>query len=184
MKYELLEDALSEVEAACPVTITVEELAQWHDTAHALIGYAKRLRDAADLMLTVAAEAVPKGSEVVSEGRTFKRSATPKRVFKPEANDDMLRAVLDSRRIAPPRKKNAPPLVVNNVTYEPGDVIEETLVDKLRHVYPMPARDARTRALAARLIDLDQFCTTEFGERFAKEVLPGLEDDDDDTQGA
>ena len=56
-------------------------------------------------------------------------------------NDDLLRAVLDSRLVDP----------------ETGEVIEETPTDKIKAVWNLPVAQARKTALEARHIDVSQF---------------------------
>lgn len=61
-------------------------------------------------------------------------------------NEALVRAVLDSRR----------------VNKDTGEVIEETPVDRLRHVWHLAARDARKTALKDRGLDLTEFVESEF----------------------
>jgi hypothetical protein len=62
-------------------------------------------------------------------------------------DEGLLRAVLDSR-------------LVNSAT---GELIEETPVDRIVHVWRLSATEARKTALDARRIAKDEFCTVERG---------------------
>jgi hypothetical protein len=78
------------------------------------------------------------------DGKRYSRHA---RLSKRNAdNEALLRAVLDSR-------------LVNTDT---GEVIEETPVDRIKHVYPLSARDARKTALEKRGLDISEFVPAEW----------------------
>lgn len=152
MRHAELEQIIVEVEEALPTELDVADVAQWHDTQQMIVGYAKRLSDAAGLIGVVCAEAVPreKGATIVSEGRTFKRTGTPTR--KGWQTDDLLRAVLDSRLFAPGT----------------GELVDETPVEKILAVWNLGA--PRVTALKARGIDPDEFATVEWSNRSVAEV--------------
>lgn len=72
---------------------------------------------------------------------------TPRRNYRNWQTEDLLRAVLDSRR----------------VDKETGEVLEETAEDRIRAVYPLAGGSARRTELRARGIDPDEFA--EYEER-------------------
>ena len=59
-------------------------------------------------------------------------------------SDDLLRAVMDSRLVD-----------------EDGVVVEETPLDRIKHVYPLAGYQARVTALRKRHIDPDEYSETE-----------------------
>lgn len=154
VRLPAVEQALAELEAALPDTIEAEDLASWADTVTMLQGYAERFAAHAATLASMCAEAVPKEKKarVFSQGRYF--AATGKANRKEWQTDDLLRAVLDSRRFDP----------------RTGGLIEETPIEKLLAVWNLGA--PRVTVLEARGIDPDEFCTVEWVGRGVKEVEP------------
>lgn len=68
--------------------------------------------------------------------------------------DALVRAVLDSRR-------------VDRTT---GELLDETPVDRLRHVWRLDGRNVRISALRDRGIDPDEYCTVEPGRWRLRDV--------------
>lgn len=80
----------------------------------------------------------------VIDGKPRKRHADVSR--KDWDHDALLRMILDSR-------------LVNEAT---GEIIDETPVDKLTHVYGLRGYQAKVSAIRARGLDPSEFCTSEF----------------------
>lgn len=88
------------------------------------------------------AELVPPKYAMPIAGHTVRhKKGSPKR--SEWQSDDLLRAVLDSRRFDPGN----------------GDLIEETPAEKLMHVFGMSGSSAKITALKERGLNADDFCT-------------------------
>ena len=85
--------------------------------------------------------------EVEVDGVVWVRSQPPDR--KKFDHEALLSAVLDSRL----------------VVAETGEVVEETPLERVKHVYPLPGYNARRSALKERGINVDQFCTVDWSNR-------------------
>ncbi len=88
---------------------------------------------------------------IVDTGRSFNVGSyevTPRKTASRTKwqNDDLLRAVLDSRLI----------------DFETGEITEETPLEKIRHVFALSGGSARITALKDRGIDADEYCSTEW----------------------
>lgn len=91
------------------------------------------------------------GYEVVVDGAVLRRHHRKSRTK--WNTDDLLRCVLDSR-------------IVDKDT---GEVLEESPLDRVLHVWNLPA--PRASALKQRGIDVDEFCTTEVKPGWTVEIL-------------
>lgn len=152
MKHPELDAAVVEVEQALPNMIEAGDVAEWADVRDLLRAYARRLTDCAGLIDGMCAETIPwdKGATIISEGRVFARTGKPTR--KAWKTDELRVAVLDSR-------------LYDQST---GELIEETPVEKILAVWNLTA--PRVTALAARGIDVDEFCVTEWSNVGVREA--------------
>jgi hypothetical protein len=92
------------------------------------------------------------GTVVDLGGKRFKR--TTERRYVQWQNEDLIRAVLDSRLVNP----------------ETGEVRDETPAEKLADVYGLKGTSARLTALKARQIDPDEFAEAQWGRKKLKDV--------------
>lgn len=118
------------------------------DTAGALAIYevlgqaATALSAAKKLLATAIGEALGPESQVVN-GRKVKRHADVSRTQ--WDSDGLLRLVLDSVR-----------------ANDDGERIDETALDKVKHVYGLKGYQAKVGAIRERHLDPDEFCRSEF----------------------
>lgn len=107
-------------------------------------------------LATVSTDVEHRAGEVMGEksvtvdGVEWVRSMPPKRSG--WKSDDLLRAVLDTR-------------LVDERT---GEVVEETPLDKVKHVYPLAGYQARKTALEARGLDVNDFSEAAWDSRLWK----------------
>lgn len=149
--FAALRAAIIEIEMALPATVEIEDLAYWKEWQDAFRSEAARLISVAELLAQASYEAVPPGRTVtIHSGRSFRR--TGKKSRKDWKTDDLLRAVLDSRRF----------------DRGTGELVEETPMEKLLTVWNLGA--PRVTALEERGIEPDDFCEVEWSGRNIKEV--------------
>lgn len=100
------------------------------------------VKDAVGLLEIRLAQLVPPKYALPIAGHTVRhKSGSPKRTE--WQSDDLLRAVLDSRRFDPGT----------------GELIEETPAEKLMHVFGLSGGSAKITALKERGLKADDFCT-------------------------
>ncbi len=117
----------------------------------------RRFRKLLEDMEEKIAEAMPYEKTVTfTNGRQYQRSAKTSESWNKEKSDDLIRAVLDSRRI----------------DVESGEILPETPTEKLFHVWPISGRDARVTALRERTppIDPADFTRIEMGRAKLREL--------------
>lgn len=132
--------------------VRTERLDVWIAELFALRAVQRRLRDVLDDLEDRVARAVPHGEQVEHAGRRWRVTRETRR--RNWDDDGLLRAVLDSRR----------------VDRDTGVVVDETPIEKIRHVWRLSGRDARLGALRDRGIDDDEFCEVERGRLRFTEV--------------
>lgn len=134
------------------VQVTDETAAAWIVELQALRGLIAELRHVADDIESAIATSLDAGETVAAAGRTWARTREIRR--RNWDMDGLVRAVLDSR-------------LVDRAT---GEVVEETPVDRIRHVWRLDGHAVRLGALRARGIADDEFCEIEYGRWRLKDV--------------
>lgn len=136
----IVHDAVNSLDVAAIAALPAEEAL----TCWSILEDANRVLQQVRAELTrMVAEQMPDRQVVVPSIGTFVRHVKKDRTA--WEKEDLLRAVLDSRL----------------VDKDTGEVRDESPLDKVLHVWNLPA--PRTTALKARGIDADEFCRTERG---------------------
>jgi hypothetical protein len=170
-----------------PDRVDASSLALWKDTATSLRVYARQITDLAGTIEGVCAEAIPRqaGATLVSDDRTFARTGSRERKYTkdPDERAALQRLVLDTViRIPEKNAKGKPhrPVTILGRTYQPGEIVELTPVERILWVYPLDEpRKTPLRLLGIDPDACDFFALGEWTNRDVREVVDDIEDDDD-----
>lgn len=124
---------------------TVENRERCYDVLALIAAARTRIQAIADDLEEAICKTIPHGETILIHGRPHRVSRDRK--YRGWQNDDLLRAVLDSRR-------------VDKTT---GEIADETPVDKIRDVWPLAGYHARLKGLRERGVQVDEYCQVEDG---------------------
>lgn len=125
--------------------VTAADRADWYAEWQQLADTARRLRAACDVLEAKIADSLPNGEWTTLGDRDYRRGRDQS--FRNWDSDQLLRAVLDSRKVDP----------------ETGEVHDETPIDKLKACYNLGGYNAVRGELKRRRIALDEFADVEWG---------------------